>query len=270
MKINSLPVVSKPHDPIDWLTLSEFVQYKKPGALIPAIAPLFKEEGNALGINWAALWCMSIIETGYFQSDIYKKKRNLFGLGAIDSDPAGAAVSFRTEREAVRAGAQHLAVYGGAPKAKLLKDADWVMPRSKSLFSWGYYGLVKHFENFGGTAPGGKVKWASNPKHGQQILALYNELLEFAEKKNPLCKPIVSELPIALSDIPESPMEVMAKAPTPTPASEPPATKKWKTKAKVYISIISAVVGVAGFFLPPPIAATVKTLLKALEAALSF
>lgn len=152
------------------------------GYSCPVSIGIFKTECNKLGLNWLGLLAMSIVETGWFTSEIYKQKRNLFGLGAVDSDPMGGAASFVSDELAVRAGAEHLAVYAGAESVRRRLDSEFVLRRTAQIRNWGYVGIVTHYLDLGGKSEDGRIKWASNPGHGMQVENLIYEMSDYCER----------------------------------------------------------------------------------------
>lgn len=190
----------------------------KTGRECPVDVSLFRRESWRVGVDFLGLFCMAIIETGYFTSEIFKSKRNMFGLGAVDSDPQGGAALFRSDVEAVRAGAEHLAVYGGTRIVKDWAVSQFVLERTGQIKKWGYFGIVKEFKDLGGKDAQGRVKWASNPNHGSQIERLYGEILAYCLGR--------------WDDEPRTPDEPPRKIPEPDPAPPvvPPAEKKPEPK----------------------------------------
>ena len=145
----------------------------------PIDASLFELASERYGVNWLGLWAMSIVETGWFSSRLLKEKRNLFGLGAIDSDP-DSAPSFVSLEESAIAGAQHIAVYAGSQKVRDLPETAFVLGRTYQLLRWGWFGICQEFGELGGKDKDGKVKWASNPDHGRQVENLISRVTQYA------------------------------------------------------------------------------------------
>jgi hypothetical protein len=163
--------------------------HQRVGFECPVDVDIFRVESGKLGLHWVGLFAMAIIETGYFRSEIFRSKRNMFGLGAVDSDPAGKAAQFPTDTLAVRAGAEHLAVYAGSPAIQKWPDSNFVLKRSAKLRQWGYFGIIRDFAELGGITNDSKVKWASNANHGKQVEVLIAEIINYCKKnahqKNP-------------------------------------------------------------------------------------
>ena len=162
---------------------------------LPVQVEDFIKHCEVAGVNWVGLFCMAILETGYFTSHIFKTKKNMFGLGAIDSDPLGGAASFQDESAAILAGAQHLAVYAGVSGYKKKPHYEFILQRTAKIREWGYFGIVRHFSDLGGKDLKGRVKWASNPKHGEIVERLYLEIEEFSQTQNPVEEVVEKPLP---------------------------------------------------------------------------
>lgn len=181
-------IISQPESSITPELVNQWF-YKLRKYETPIHAKLFKKAGEECGVNWLGLWCMAMVETGYFTSKIFREKGNMFGLGAVDSDPHGGAASFVTPQEAVLAGAQHLAVYAGVPSFKLKPEEKFILKRTSDIRKWGYFGLIKEFKDLGGKNTEGKVLWASNPNHGKSVEFLIAEILATAPKEPESPKP---------------------------------------------------------------------------------
>ena len=176
-------VLSQPPTVVTPEIVNEYYHVVK-GAETPVDAHLFEIAAARYGVNWLGLWAMSIVETGWFTSAIFREKRNLFGLGAVDRDP-GEAASFLSLEEAAKAGAQHLAVYAGSAFVRDLAETAFVLPRTYQLLRWGWFGIVGTFGELGGKDKDGKVKWASNPDHGRQVENLISQVHMYALKVQP-------------------------------------------------------------------------------------
>lgn len=163
---------------VDPDVVEQWFLYKK-GRTAPVRAWAFKQFADELGLNWLGLYCMAIIETGYFTSQIMQTKNNLFGIGAVDSDPLGGAQKFDSLQHGIEAGAQHLAVYAGVEQVRQWPERKFIAKRSYQLVGWGYFGIIKEFSDLGGKDDGGRVKWASNPEHGKQVEKLIAEISAF-------------------------------------------------------------------------------------------
>lgn len=186
--------------------------------MLPPFIGLFQEECAAAGVNWVVLFCQFCIETGFGKSQLFKDKLNMFGLGAVDSDSQNSAERFRTFRTAIRAGAQHLAVYAGTDKIRVLAPEQFVLERTAKLKTWGYLGIVTYVDEMGGKNTAGQVKWASDPLYGQKIAAMYESIVAYALDDNP--KP----LPIPPAPPPKLPPKGEPKPVPAPPVNNPPTT----------------------------------------------
>jgi hypothetical protein len=133
------------------------------------LVAIYYEEGLKENIRPDIAFAQSMLETGYFKfpghGDVKIKQNNFCGLGAVGGGAAGA--SFPTVREGVRAQIQHLKAYASKepPKEKI------VDPR---------YHLVKQTKRWASCETWHDLtgKWATDPKYGEKIIAVYNRILE--------------------------------------------------------------------------------------------
>lgn len=180
--------------------------HQSQGVDSPVDAAILKKAGDLCQVNWLGLYCMAIVETGWFTSKIFKNNRNMFGLGAVDSNPEKSASVFFDHAEAALAGAQHLGVYAGVPVFKSMPVNKFVLERTGKIRDWGYFGIITDFKELGGKADDGKVKWASNPKHGEQVEKLYSNILTYClDNYQPSPKPPVTP------EAPEPPKKELPK-----------------------------------------------------------
>lgn len=269
MADNNVPIVSKVPSVVTALRVCNFVTMKTGDALrCPPIVTMFIEEAEAYGINWAALFCQAIVETGWFSSPIYKSKGNLFGLGAVDHDPSNQAISFESERPAVRAGVQHMAMFAGLDKIKTLPSEGFVLHTTRELSGQGYFGVVKNFDQLGGKSKD-ITKWASDPLYGQKIVSLYQQLLEFCAKE-------ALGRPDLLPPILEKKSEELPIPPTPTPLEIHKEThsvlmapeqfvSKTKRQIQFWIAVVGSILAVASIAIPPPVYAILQMVLRFLK-----
>lgn len=198
------PVQVQPHLVNVWFA-------SKNARVTPANALWFRNFGSSLGVDWLGLYCMAIIETGYFTSEIFKEKNNLFGIGAVDSNAFPGAIHFDSVLHGIEAGSQHLAVYAGVETVRTWGVKKFVAERTYNLIGWGFFGIVSEFRDFGGKNADGKVKWASNPQHGAQIEALYAEIVHYCMKSE--------------------------KKPEPAPEPVPPKSDGWKALLALVLKV---------------------------------
>ena len=105
-----------------------------------------KEAENTYGVNALLTLSVAINESGWGQSRIAKDKNNLFGMGAIDSDPYNGAYSYPSTRESVLDFTQNFISNG------------YANPRD-----WRYWGSFLGNKNLGAN-----VKYASDPFWGEK------------------------------------------------------------------------------------------------------
>lgn len=232
-----IPILGKPIPNVDYVTIGDWWnEYQKNDPLrrmCPPVLVTFKEECEAVGVDYLILFSQFCLETGFGKSELYRKKLNMFGLGAVDSDPNGQGASFRSFREAIRAGAQHLAVYAGSPKIQSLKKEDFILERTHKLKAWGYFGIVKELTELGGADLDGKIKWASDPDYGIKLLKLYESNVAFALKENSNPKPpLLPPEPITLP-IPPMPKPIETAPKKPSKPIIPPGSDLGKIIGKI-------------------------------------
>ena len=142
---------------------------------VQALAAYFIEEGALEGVAGDVAFVQSIIETGWFRFSgaVPGSKNNFAGIGAVDSSP-GDAASFPDARTGVRAQIQHLRAYADATALSCTVPplhAPCVDPRFALVTP---KGRAPFWNQFGGGV------WASSPTYGSDIVARYQEALNFA------------------------------------------------------------------------------------------
>ena len=68
----------------------------------------FKDASEEEGVNPILLMAMAKHETGNGTSELFLKKKNLFGFNAVDHDPYNLATDFKDERASIFTVAKHL------------------------------------------------------------------------------------------------------------------------------------------------------------------
>ena len=124
----------------------------------------FIEAQEKYGINAAIMLSIGINESGWGNSTIAKDKNNLFGLGAIDSNPYLASNSFDSPGDCIKVYAYTWLSYG------------YVQPGD-----WRFNGA-----NVGNKGQGLNVQYASDPFWGEKAAANYYQLdkrYDFQERK---------------------------------------------------------------------------------------
>ncbi|MDB9323825.1 N-acetylmuramoyl-L-alanine amidase [Nodularia spumigena CS-591/04] len=130
------------------------------------IPKLYREEGNAEGVNYDIAFCQMCLETGFlrFGGDVRPEQNNFAGLGSIGggAEPA----SFSSARIGVRAHIQHLKAY--ASLEPLVNEV--VDPR----FRFVTRGIAPSIYQLAG-------RWSVDLDYGTKILALMKRLYESAK-----------------------------------------------------------------------------------------
>lgn len=142
---------------------------------VETLATYFIEEGSLEGVAGDVAFVQSIIETGWFRFSgaVPGSKNNFAGIGAVDSSP-GDAASFPDARTGVRAQIQHLRAYADATAVSCTVPplhAPCVDPRFALVTPKGRAPFWNQF---------GSGVWASSPTYGSDIVARYQEALNFA------------------------------------------------------------------------------------------
>lgn len=153
----------------------EFVTKRNPRAEnIEEIAKSFIKVGKKYGLRGDIAFCQSIIETGWFRFDggtaVKPKQHNYCGLGVVSKGISGH--SFDTVEDGVTAQIQHLYAY--ASKEDIPKGEKMIDPR----FHYVTRGIAEHWEDL-------NMRWAMNNTYGQQIMSIYEDMLEYQPPKNP-------------------------------------------------------------------------------------
>ncbi|HBW37498.1 N-acetylmuramoyl-L-alanine amidase [Desulfosporosinus sp. BICA1-9] len=165
--VASLATQKTPIMGMETITLEQCRQFlMKHNPYAPDIVPLYKSQGELLGIRWGYAVAQMIKETGYlkFSGDVKAEQNNFAGIGAVGGGVPGA--SFSTQKEGVLAHLEHLFAYASIdplpvgilkvdPRFDLVKrgscpnwedlNGNWVVPGKE-------YGeeVVKIYENIAG------------------------------------------------------------------------------------------------------------------------
>ena len=135
---------------------------------LDALAQMYIQEGQKVGVRGDVAFAQSIVETGYFgfrNSMVDPENNNFAGIGACDTCKHG--FSFPDARTGVRAQVQLLRVYvdrsvtGGSLPDPLL------LPGTLRL---GFRGRVQTWWDLTG-------KWATASNYGNAIYAVYNRMV---------------------------------------------------------------------------------------------
>lgn len=163
---------------VDFEKMVAFVKVVNPNAQdIEEIALNFIEIGRAYGIRGDMAFCQSIIETGYFKFDggtaVTPDQHNYAGIGVTSKGMKGN--SFAEVKDGVTAQIQHLFAY--ASKNEVPVGEEILDPRFKLVSR----GVAPHFEDLNN-------RWAMNDHYGQDIVKLYEKLVNF--EYTPPVKPV--------------------------------------------------------------------------------
>ena len=138
---------------------------------VATLAQLFLEEGALEGVRGDIAFCQAMVETGWLTfpaSRVPPGNNNFSGLGAADGGSGSSA--FPNARTGVRAQIQHLKGWA-APITSTQLRTPLVDPR------WRYFtatGLIRDWDQLG------NGRWASDPRYGTTILAVYARLTRHA------------------------------------------------------------------------------------------
>ena len=121
----------------------------------------FIDSQNQYSVNASLMFGLAVNESAWGQSKIAKNKNNLFGHGAVDSDPYKAAFVYGSILEGIN---YH---------AKVFVDKGYIDPAD-----WRYFG-----PHLGDKASGMNVKYASDPYWGEKAAA-QSYYLEMQSGKN--------------------------------------------------------------------------------------
>lgn len=149
---------------LDAQQMWEFVRQHNPD-FPKELAEHYLELGKIYGIRGDMALCQAIIETGWFKfSDgtaVKPSQHNYCGLGVVKRGTRG--LSFSSPRDGVTAQMQHLYAYAcksPLPSGERKLDKRFELVSRGSSTTW---------EELSG-------RWASNPRYGSQILALYGQM----------------------------------------------------------------------------------------------
>lgn len=144
----------------------KFLRKRNPNA--PYLANLYKKYCDIYGIRLECAWVQMCLETNFLKysdtSITTLNMNNYAGLGALDNNGRGQALSFPTEDEGVKCHIQHLFAYSSKntlPDGELLID-----PRFKLV----QRGCAPNIEDLG------NGKWASDKEYANKLLSLLNQL----------------------------------------------------------------------------------------------
>jgi septal ring factor EnvC (AmiA/AmiB activator) len=135
---------------------------------LDALAQMYIEEGQKVGVRGDVAFAQSIIETGYFgfrNSMVDPENNNFAGIGACDTCKRG--FSFPDARTGVRAQVQLLRVYVDRSVTVGSLPDPLLLPGTLRL---GFRGRVQTWWDLTG-------RWATAPNYGNAIYAVYNRMV---------------------------------------------------------------------------------------------
>jgi hypothetical protein len=134
---------------------------------VTTLAQLFLDEGALEGVRGDIAFAQALVESGWLTFPAARMppgNNNFSGLGAVDGGSGSSA--FPDARTGVRAQIQHLKGWAAAIGASGLRT-PLVDPR------WSFFrptGQIRDWDQLGGG------RWASDPRYGATILAVYSRL----------------------------------------------------------------------------------------------
>jgi hypothetical protein len=153
---------------------------------VEVLAQMFLEEGVLEGVRGDIAFCQSMVETGWLTFPTARMppgNNNFSGLGAVDGGSGSNA--FPSARIGVRAQIQHLKGWAAPITAAQLRT-PLVDPR------WRYFnptGQIRDWDQLG------NGRWASDPRYGATILAVYARLVRQAGPPSPVPVAVVALTP---------------------------------------------------------------------------
>jgi len=143
---------------------------------IGILTQLFLDEGALEGVRGDVAFCQAMVESAWLSFPTARMppgNNNFSGLGANDGGTGSSA--FPDARTGVRAQVQHLkgwaAPIRSAQLSRPLVDPRWTHFRST--------GQIRDWDQLGGG------RWASDPRYGSTILAVYGRLVRAAGPPEP-------------------------------------------------------------------------------------
>ena len=163
-----VPTSNVPKTPImgeETITIEQCKQFlSKYNSKAPDLIPLYKKNGEILGIRWGYAVAQMIRETGYlrFTGVVKAEQNNFVGIGAVGNGAQGA--TFSSQEEGVLAHLEHLFAY--ASTDPLPMEVQKVDPR----FDLVERGSCANWEDLNG-------RWAvPGDGYGEAVVRIYNEM----------------------------------------------------------------------------------------------
>jgi beta-N-acetylglucosaminidase len=130
--------------------LDAYLKHVRPDSLLIGTGNAFKKAEKEYGTNALYFLAHAILESNWGTSKIAKDKNNLFGIGAVDSDPYGSAWTYDSYEQGI-----------------LDAASEFIVPGYFSENDWRFEG-----EHLGNKSTGMNVRYASDAYWGQKIASL--------------------------------------------------------------------------------------------------
>ncbi|WP_226675872.1 S-layer homology domain-containing protein [Rossellomorea aquimaris] len=140
--------------------LDAFLKHVRPDSLLIGTGDAFKKAEEQYGTNALYFLSHAILESYWGTSRIAKDKNNLFGIGAVDSDPYGSAWTYDNYEQGI-----------------LDAASKFIVPGYFNEKDWRFEG-----EHLGNKGTGMNVRYASDAYWGQKISGLMYQMDQFISK----------------------------------------------------------------------------------------
>ncbi|MBM7551689.1 S-layer homology domain-containing protein [Thalassobacillus pellis] len=141
--------------------LDEYIRYAKPDSPLIGTGDDFKKAELMYGTNAMYLLAHAIHESNWGKSAIAQDKNNLFGIGAVDSNPYEGAYTYESFEEGI-----------------LEAASDFIIPGYFKISDWRYEG-----DHLGNKNTGMNVRYASDPYWGQKIAGYMYRMDKYLSNK---------------------------------------------------------------------------------------
>jgi beta-N-acetylglucosaminidase len=140
--------------------LDAFLKAFRPDSLLIGTGDAFKKAEEQYGTNAIYFLAHAILESNWGTSRIAKDKNNLFGIGAVDSDPYGSAWTYDSYEQGI-----------------LDAASKFIIPGYFNEKDWRFEG-----EHLGNKGTGMNVRYASDAYWGQKISGLMYQMDQYISK----------------------------------------------------------------------------------------
>jgi beta-N-acetylglucosaminidase len=141
--------------------LDAFLRHVRPDSLLIGTGDAFKKAEEQYGTNALYFLAHAILESNWGTSRIAKDKNNLFGIGAVDSDPYGSAWTYESYEQGI-----------------LDAASEFIIPGYFNEKDWRFEG-----EHLGNKSTGMNVRYASDAYWGQKIASLMYRMDQYISKQ---------------------------------------------------------------------------------------